>query len=377
MDGIDRAVAPDASQLSNDPHTQLTTELRALLAPDWQRLDAAFSFTVTDEAAHIVVSDGERAMRMRPSATMLELLRTLRHQSAQSGDGPWWRFLVFLTSAGHLEVDYDYGLEPFPADHLLPVQAYQADLQAYPRKRLPVWLAAYIGHNGRQTRTPREAVSAARSDHIGSRTALYAPGLPSFPLMWARWAAVSAAFVAANSPWGPRISTALGWFESSSRSGSTLHRLPNGRAVLSGGLWNAAALDAAYNDGAPMPQLYRGAPDWVADPVLNPRAANGLLSFCYWWDGAEWHRGESPEGDALSAALPGISTKGDAIAIITELIDESDRAAVADLVSAAEIGAVSRTLLARLWPGDSFDIDSAFYQLMLAGIAIPDPPQAI
>ena len=48
--------------------------------------------------------------------------------------------------------------------------------------------------------------------------------------------------------------------ESDRRSGSTLYVLPGDRAVLSGGKWNSELLEAAYNGGAPLPDLYsRGA----------------------------------------------------------------------------------------------------------------------
>ncbi|WP_330183374.1 hypothetical protein OHB26_06825 [Nocardia sp. NBC_01503] len=346
---------------------QVTDELLAQLPDGWDRLDVAVAMTVSDETAQVIVSDSKRAAPARLSMRMVELLRELRHRSAESADGPWWRFLAIATRAGSTQIEYDYGAEPFPDQQLFPPQAYLADLRTYPRKRLPMWLAAYVGHGGRQTRTPGIAAHAEAGD--GPFTPRVETDLPALPLLWARWAVIAAAFVAADSPLGPRTTTALGWFEGSTRSGSTLHLLPHGRAVLSGGLWSDLRLDATYNDGATMPQLYRGAPDWVADPVLNPRAANGLLSFCYWWDGEAWLCGESPVTAELSPALPGIWSSDTVFDVLAQLIEGSSSSWITALVAAAETGSVTRALLARSLAGDKFDLDAGYYQLMLAGIA--------
>ncbi|MFJ9362848.1 hypothetical protein ACIRRA_00300 [Nocardia sp. NPDC101769] len=350
--------------------TEITRELAGLLVPTWKRLDAAFAFTVSDEAAQLILSDDQRAVQARPSARVVQLLREHRHRSAVVGDGPWWRLLVSVTSTGESAIDHDYGSDPFPDDHLFPAAAYQADLQVYPRRTLPVWLAAYVGHQNRQVRTPKMAVAQAQADLASGVTAVAASAaLPPFPLMWARWAAISAAFVAANSQWGPRITSGMGWFEGSKRSGATLHRLPGGRAVLSGGVWNAAELDAVYNHGVTMPLLYRGAPEWVADPVLSPRAANGLLSFCYWWDGNGWYQGESPDPMAIGAALPGIWTSKITAEMIAQALDTNGIAEIANLVSAAEIYQMTRPLLTRGLGDGAFETHDAYYQLILAGIA--------
>ncbi|MET8422571.1 hypothetical protein [Nocardia sp. NPDC004860] len=373
---------PNESQTAVRPpldlEREITDELARLLAPAWTRLDAAFALTVSDEAAQLILSDGQRAVPTRPSARVVELLREHRHRSASVGDGPWWRFLVSVTNTGEATVDYDYGSEPFPDEHLFPPAAYQADLQAYPRKTVPVWLAAYVGHQGRQVRTPKMAVAQAQADVAAGVTATpTALALPPFPLMWARWAVVSAAFVAANSQWGPRITAAVGWFEGSKRSGATLHRLPGGRAVLSGGVWNSAELNAVYNHGAAMPLLYRGAPDWVADPVLSPRAGNGLLSFCYWWDGNAWYQGESPDPTAIGAALPGIWTSRITAEMIAQALDTDGNSAISNLVSAAETYQVTRPMLAHALGDGAFETDDAFYQLMLAGTASSVSAQSV
>lgn len=118
--------------------------------------------------------------------------------------------------------------------------------------------------------------------------------------------------------------------------------------------------------------VYLGAPAWVADSVLNPRTANGLLSFCYWWDGARWYRGESPATDEVSPALPGVWTTGDTVEVIASLVGEHHVRAIAELVEAAEARTATRSLLARALGEDKLKADSAYYQLLLAG-AVNDP----
>ncbi|MFE3984317.1 hypothetical protein ACFXPR_07520 [Nocardia tengchongensis] len=372
-----RLAEPTESAEAHDRSTQplplveqVAAELFSLLPEGWDRLDAAVAMTVTDEAARVVVSDAEHAVQVPLSARAIELLRELRHQSAESEDGPWWRVLASVDKSGSAEIEFDHGAEPFPDQRLFPPQAYLADLQTYPRRRLPVWLAAYLGHADRQVRTPSHAANSRATD--GAFTPRVESDLPALPLMWARWAAIAAAFVAADSQRGPRVTTALGWFEGTSHSGATLHLLPHGRAVLSGGLWNDPRLDATYNDGVGIPQLYRGAPDWVAGPVLNPRAANGLLSFCYWWDGAAWHCGESPSATELRSALPGIWTSAAAVDVITRMNARVPAGAAAELVAAAEAGTVTRQFAAPILGGTTADVDNAYYQLLLAGVVIPE-----
>ncbi|MFX0580598.1 hypothetical protein [Nocardia nepalensis] len=371
-------VAEHAKQLIH----QVARTLAAQGPQGWTRLEAVFGLTTTAELASVIFADDEqRAVRIQPTDEVVGLVREQRHVSAQLSDGPWWRLLISLANTGAIEVDYDYGDEPFPDEHLFPPEVYLADLQAYPRNALPVWLAAYIGHGDRQSRPAQIAAAQARADRAaGVRPVLSERDFPAFPVLSARWAVISAAFVAAGSQWGPRVLPALGWFEGAKRSGSTLYALPGGRAVLSGGVWNAPALNAAYNQGEPLPRLYEGAPEWIANPVLNPRAASGLLSFCYWWDGGRWYRGQSPTADLLSDAVPGIWTSdtvaGVVAALVAEQPTERQRAAVANLVSAAEIGVVTRETLVDVFGDDgAFDIDSALYQLTLAGVTItlPEP----
>jgi hypothetical protein len=189
---------------------------------------------------------------------------------------------------------------------------------------------------------------------------------------------LAAVFVATGSELGPRIMPSQGWFEGATHSGSTLSLLPGGRAVLSGGMWEAPALDAAYNDGAALPELYRGAPFWVADEVLNPRAGQGMLSFCYWWDGNGWYRGESPSPAEFARAVPGVWTTEVVIDLIARRLgadrpsDELRFAATA-LVVAAEERSVTRELITELQgQATEFDADGAYYQFFLAELTGPE-----
>lgn len=363
---------PDLPERARRLAHRIAQELIAEAPPGWHHLDATFAVTVSGQVSRVIFADDQqRQVQVLPSQEALALVVAHRGLAAQLGD-PWWRLLLTLTAAGELNVDHDYGDDPFPDDQLFAPQAYLADLETYPRVSLPTWLAAYVHHGNRQSRTPRQAAEAARTDReSGALPTLSTGDFPDFPVLWARWAAIAATFVALGSDRGPRVLPSFGWFEGSRRSGSALYQLPGGRAVLSGGVWDAPELAAAYNGKTPLPHLYTGAPEWVANPVLNTRAAGGLLSFCYWWDQGRWYRGESPAAMDLAAAVPGIWTADTAADVIAGLLSDAptpeQRAAAASLVAAAEQHRVNRVLLAETF-GDTADLDSAHYQLMLAGV---------
>ncbi|MGW4088988.1 hypothetical protein [Nocardia sp. NPDC004750] len=359
----------------------LARALAAHAPTGWQRVDAVFAVTVVSEIAQLVYTVGGQGVSIDPPEPVLAIVREHRTISAGSAGQPWWRMLIAMTSAGEVEVAYDYGDEPFPDGQLFVPEAYRADLEAYPRRKVPVWLAAYIGHGDRQRRTPQQAAAQARADRAEQVWAVLAENeFPPFPQMWARWTTIAAAFVAAKSEWGPRMLPWVGVFEGTARGGSTLHALPAGRAVLSGGVWNAPTLDAVYNAGAPMPELYGGAPDWVADPVLNPRAASGLLSFCYWWEAGRWYRGQSPSAQECAPAVPGVWTRETTIKIVAGLFPGQDASeAIGALLSAAETGGVTRAALIAVFGDDGrFDLDGALYQFSAAGLlsTAPEPMPA-
>ncbi|MET7768375.1 hypothetical protein [Nocardia sp. NPDC005366] len=358
-----RSAPPDAM-------SRRIAELLTGLGPQGgNEIHAVFVLTVAAELASVVaVDDQDRPVQIVPPEEVMALVRLHREASAARPEGPWWRYLLVVSASGEVRTDYDFGDEPFPDEHLFPAEVYRADLEVFPRDRLPVWLAAYIDHADRQS---RPAQTAARAEPGG---AVVEDGLPALPLMVARWALLSAAFVAAGSPWGPRVLPALGLFEGAERSGSSLWIMPGDRAVLSGGVWNAPVLDAVYNAGAPMPDLYAGAPAWVANPMLNPRAGTGLLSFCYWWDRGRWYRGDSPAAGEVAAAVPGVWSRESAAAIVAALREDEPgagaREAALGLVQAADRGEIGRSSLAAVF-GEG-DIDDAYLQLIMAGVAVDE-----
>lgn len=350
-----------------DPASRRIAESLIGLAPRGDHeIHAVFVLTVAAELASVVATDAQGGtVQILPPEEVLALVRTHREASAAEPGGPWWRYLLLVSASGEVRTDYDYGDEPFPEDHLFPAEVYRADLEVFPRDRLPVWLAAHIGHADRQSR-PAETAAAAQPG-----TAVEEEGLPALPLLVARWAVLSAAFVAVGSPWGPRVLPALGLFEGAERSGSSLWIVPGERAVLSGGVWNDPVLDAVYNAGAPMPDLYMGAPAWVANPLLNPRAGIGLLSFCYWWDGGRWFRGAAPPAAEVTAAVPAVWSGENTAAVVAELVEDEPgtraREAALGLVLAAERGEIDRSALAEVFGAG--DIEDAYLQLIMAGVA--------
>ncbi len=377
--GEDPAGAAESdADASRDLAYELARELAAAAPEDWSRLDAVFALTATESASRVFYTDSEQIVEAMPGETALNLARAQRASIAGQGDGPWWRLILGLTGDGEITVDYDYGEEPFPDEQLLSPEAYRNDLEVYPREWVPVWLAAYIADDSRQERSASEAALQATLDAGAEiRPELTEYEFPPLPVMWVRWVTLSAAFVLSGSTRGPRMMPALAWFEGSSRSGSTLSLIPGGRAVLSGGLWEAPELDAAYNGDADMPELFLGAPFWVADQVLNPRAAQGLLSFCYWWDGAGWYRGESPSPADFASALPGIWTSDVVVDLIADQLsddpDDDTRKAATGMLAAAEGRTIRRELLAELFGEDSgFDLDGAYYQFFLGGLTAPE-----
>ena len=355
---------------------RIARELAAAGPGGWQRLDAVFALTLRSETVRVTCTDGTRAVDMPPGSEVLRLVREQRRLAARMPGGPWWRLLMKLGADGALEVEYDYGDLPFPDEYRLPPDAYRADLAGvgFPGEKLPTWLAAYIGHGNRQLRSPRTAAARARADAEAAVRPVASVGdLPALPATWARWALLSAGFAAIRSGWGPRVRPSHGLFEGATRSGSSLWLLPGDRAVLSGGVWDAPELAAAYRGDAPFPELFAGAPDWVTDAVLDARGSSGLMSFCYWWDGGRWCRGESPGAAEFAKAVPGVWTRDTVGGIIASLTgreeDPAVRRATEVLVAAADIRAVRREMLVQVFgSGEDVDLDGAFQQLLLAGV---------
>ncbi|GAB2712863.1 hypothetical protein [Nocardia thraciensis] len=357
--------------------TQIVDGLAELAPEGWQRLEASFAMTVVCESASVLADDGTRSVRCRVSDGVWDAVRRHRVLSARSGDGPWWRLLVRVAADG-VEAVRDDGMAPFPGEQLFDPEAYRADLESHPRERLPVWLAAYIGRAAVPSRPPRQAAAECRADRSADvRATPVDDELPVLSALWARWAVLAAAFVAVGSRRGPRVGASTGVFESAGHSGSTLTQLPGDRAVLSGGVWNASVLDAVYNAGAAAPKFYAGAPEWVTDPVLNPRALTGLLSFCYWWEAGRWYQGEGGPISENATAIPAVWTVGTVVGVVGKLVAEREGAvarAAKELVLAAQAAAVTRTALTRVFGHDDrMDIDGALFQFSVAGLVASEP----
>ncbi|MEU9474511.1 hypothetical protein [Streptomyces sp. NPDC048191] len=372
---MDPAPDPETGARMHALEDRVARELAAGAPEGWLRLDAVFALTGPTERARLVYDVGARSLDVGASALVMELVRAHRELSALMPTGPWWRLEMGLTAGGVPEVDYDHGEAPFPDEYRLPPDAYRADLArfGFPHEKLPTWLAAYVGHEDRQSRSPRVAAARARADaEAGVRGVALGDAIPELPVVWARWATLSAAFVAAGSRRGPRVRPAHAWFENSSRGGSTLRLLPGDRAVLSGGVRDAPELTAAYRGDAPFPDLFAGAPDWVTDDVLDARGSNGLMSFCYWYEGRCWCRGESQDPADIAVALPGVRTAAtviDTVARLTGRGGEPDvRGAAARLVAAGEAGTVTRDLVVHLFGDGDADVDGAFQQLVMADV---------
>lgn len=374
--------AADPSVLAlADRQTRRLAECLIGEAPtDCRRITAVFALTLRSEAARVRHSTDLESTDAAPGPDALRLARELRRTTARLPRGPWWRMTLDVRVDGGAEgdfdheVDFDHGEEPFPDEHLFAPEDYRGDLEAFdwPEEKLPTWLSAFVGHGGRQLRSPRKAAVPADTHGARSAQGVSTKEMPGLTETWARWAVLSAAFVAAGSSWGPRMQPSHARFEGAKRGGSTLWMLAGGRAVLSGGIWDAPGLADAYRGDAPHPELFAGAPAWVADPLLDERAQVGLMSFCYWWESGRWLRGESPKAEDLATAIPGVWTGGTVADIVSKLAQQATQdteKAALRLVTAAEGGFAERRMLAEVFGNDEgVDLDGAYHQLVMAGV---------
>ncbi|MGH3390209.1 MAG: hypothetical protein ACRDOO_15180 [Actinomadura sp.] len=361
----DETTAAEASRLI-DPIVQ---QLAQLGPYGWERFSVDFAFTVSAEIARLRFWIGDRSGLVQVPKPIATLVRHQRDVAARMSAGPWWRLLLTVTDRGETTVEYDYGDEPFPDDQLMAAEHYRNDLETYPRPHVPVWLAGYVAGPAAQGRDARLAAGAAAADAATGRAAIPTRDVPALRDVWARWAVLSAAYTGVGSEWGPRIHPGYAWYESDLRSGSTLFLLPGERAVLSGGKWNSALLDAAYNGGAPLPDLYTGAPAWVNDSVLNTRYRNGLLTFCFWWANDQWHRGTTDTSDELDKPVPPVWTPEETVRAMTSQTGPGTAHQCASLLTAAtHRNATLDDVAAMLAKIPDADVNTAADQLSLAGL---------
>ncbi|ODQ91828.1 hypothetical protein [Mycolicibacterium flavescens] len=361
----DAATAQEASQLIEPIVQQL-----AQLGPEgWEEFSAEFAFTVSSQIAQLQFTSQDRTGLVPVPQSVAALVSRQREVAARMPAGPWWRLVLNVTNRGETTVNYDYGDEPFPEDQLVAPEHYRDDLEAYPRARIPVWLAGYVAGPAAQGRDPRRAAEAEAADAAAGRSAVPVTELPALPELRARWAVLSAAYAGVESGWGPRVFPGYLWYESDRRSGATLFVLPGDRAVLSGGKWDSELLDAAYNGGQPLPDLFGGAPVWVNDSALNTRIRNGLLSFCFWWHNGQWHRGSTDTAAELGEALPAIATSDDTVAAMVGQTGPGTEAQCVALLAAAVRHEATPTEVEVIFTNaPRADVAAAVNQLSLAGV---------
>lgn len=361
----DTATAAEASRLIDTIVQQL-----AQLGPEgWDEFSAVFAFTVTSQIAQLQFWAQDRTGLVPVPQSIADLVREQREVSARMSAGPWWRLLLNVTNRGETTVDYDYGDEPFPDDQIVAAEHYRNDLDAYPRAQVPVWLAGYTAGPDAQGRDAARAAADAEADQAAGRTGVTTEQIPPLPDLLARWAVLSAAYTGIGSGWGPRIYPGYAWFESDARSGSTLFLLPGDRAVLSGGKWNSALLEAAYNGGGPLPDLYGGAPAWVNDSVLNTRNRNGLLSFCFWWVNGQWYRGATDTSGELDVPMPEVWTPDATVAAMTSQTGASTTDRCQALLEVATEGTATVDDVAAIFEAHpDAQVYAAANQLSLAGL---------
>jgi hypothetical protein len=347
----------------------IAQQLAQLGPAGWQEFSAEFAFTVSSQIAQLQFSSDDRTGLVPVPQSIAELVRQQREVAARMPAGPWWRLLLTCTNRGEMTVDYDYGDEPFPDDQLVAPEHYRNDLETYPRSHVPVWLAGYVSGPAAQGRDPRQAAAGETADTAAGHAAVATEDVAPLPDLWARWAVLSAAYAGVGSGWGPRVHPGYGWYESDRRSGSTLYVLPGDRAVLSGGKWDSELLDAAYNGGEPLPDLYTGAPAWVNDTVLNTRNRNGLLTFCFWWMNGRWYRGGTDTAGELDAPLPAVRTPDETIrAMVSQTGPGTEAACEALLTAAINHNATPDAVSAIFADKSDADVAAAVNQISLAGL---------
>ncbi|SKU67188.1 Uncharacterised protein [Mycobacteroides abscessus subsp. abscessus] len=357
------AISLEASRLI-EPIVQ---QLALLGPPGWEHFSALFAMAGDARVAQLRFLSNSGSTVVPVPARIAELAAEHRDIAARLPAGPWWRMLLEVTDRGQVTEKYDYGDEPFPDDQLFRPADYRRDVDRYPRRDLPVWLAGYIAGPEAQGRPPQDASVAARRDAAEGTVAIETDDIVPLPEAWSRWAVLAALCAGIRTEFGPLVRPSIALFEDGQRNGSTLFVLPGDRAVLSGGMWNSPLLTKAYAENTGLPNLYAGAPDWVNDSVLNSRRDVGLLSFCYWWRDGQWYRGAADTFHELDYPVPPIWTEDETLDGMIAVTGESQRDACRALLTSAAERSASKAQL-RLILGEDADVDGAFTQLSIAGL---------
>ncbi|MFA4080851.1 hypothetical protein ONA92_03975 [Mycobacteroides salmoniphilum] len=356
--------------------------LLAVAAPVvWEQLNGAFSIAGEEEVMQAVALTSRHSHSIPIESEVADMIRRHRRISIGPG-GPWLRLTFECRRDGGLIVGFDYGAVELPSDYLLSPEAYRRDIAQYPREKVPLWLRAYMGNDGRQMRSASQARTAVSRGIGEARVA--DDEIPPLPQLWARIAVLAAVCRGSDATVGAVTDPSFQRY-SGPTGGCLLARLPGGRGVLSGGCDNSRLLAAAYQGVTGWPDFYRGAPAWLHNLYLDPRAAAGRLSFCYWWAGGHWYRAELSEfvvEDETARGVPDVGTADRAaeqvVTILRTVGGEPTDGATASalrLVCAAETGTASERHLVELFAEgvpQTVDIAEALTQLDAADVLRQD-----
>lgn len=351
-----------------------------------EKLQGVFSMAGDEAVTQVIALAAERTWSIAVESAAVELIRQHRALTVGS-DGAWLRLLFESEDAADLRIGLDYGATEIPTDQLLSSEAYRRDIDRYPRLNIPLWLLAHMSNTGQQLRSAADA-RAGITD--GDDVLVADHQLPPLPQLWARTAAYAAVCRGSGAVSGSRTDPSFQQYFGDT-GGCLLARLPGDRAILSGGCDQSRLLSAAYRDLTAWPDLYRGAPAWLHNLYLDPRAAAGRLSFCYWWDDGHWYRAELsevavPVGDdapwayteEIVGCVPAVWTRTEAAELIAKNLarigvqptSRNARSAL-ELVEACEAQTASEQHLIELFAAgvpETFDMAEALAQLDAADV---------
>lgn len=390
------ALVEDTPALDQDPQELVEQIVQALAQASpvvWEQLNGVFSIAGDEEVMQAVALTSRHSHSIPIDSRIAEMVR-LHRRLAVGPEGPWLRLMFECDAAGSLRVGFDYGAVEPPPEHLLSGEAYLRDIERYPRANVPLWLLAHMGNDGRQLRSAADARTNAMLGIDEVRVA--DDDVPPLPVLWARIAVLAAVCRGSNAPAGPYTDPSFQRYVGDAGS-CLLARLPGNRGALSGGRDDSRLLSAAYHGARAWPELYRGAPAWLHNLYLDPRAADGRLSFCYWWGNGHWYRAQVPAMATLSAsetswthgeemvhAVPNLWTAASTAEQVMNVLrtvgvesTEHHFRAALRLIAAAEERIASEKYVAELFAGGlspSFDMAEAVAQLDAADVMLPAHP---
>lgn len=294
----------------------LLDEIRDSLPRSWSSYLVEIAVAGAEHLSRSIVEVPGRGLAPLPlNAHVPELAAA--HRALTAEPAPWMWLRINETRGGEPVIHTFDGFVGSPPAYLMfSADTYRTDVSTTSSAPQPLWLLAHLHNRGEQLRSATVAAATPPAQTIGASTEL-----PPLDLLWPRFAALAAVFAGLDAPDGPRMNNAFGVFRGTD-GGCSLARLPGGRAVLSGGADHSTLLTAAYLGELPWPDLYRGAPHWVTNLVLDERATVGMISFCYWWSDGHWSRAilSGTEGwsalDEITPAVPGVWTSATTVELV-------------------------------------------------------------